>query len=363
MKGRPFLTNILPAALWAGLAACSGPDRQAEPDSAANPSLPQVQVVTPSREPLGVEIAAPGSFVAYEEATISTETGGTVAEIRVKEGSRVGRGDVLVLLDKTKAELAVRQAEAALAQAKANFEKAESELSRKEILLADRTISQGTFDTFKAQYDAATAAVDGAESALALARQRLADMTVLAPFAGVVKEKKTAPGEYVKAADPLIVLIQIDPLKLQFEVPEKHADRVSVGRQVRTSVTALPGEIFTGKISTIFPALAVQSRTIRVEALVPNHEHRLKPGFYASVQVPLSPVPGSLVVPRSALLRREGTDNVFIVEGDQVKRVAVEVGGETSSEVEILVGLTAKDRVVVSGGDVLQDGDRVQVES
>jgi RND family efflux transporter MFP subunit len=153
----------------------------------------------------------------------------------------------------------------------------------------------------------------------------------------------------------------VDPLKLQFEVPEKHAARLELGQQVRTAVSALPGETFKGKIATIFPALAVQSRTIRVEAHVPNPEFRLKPGFYASVQVPLSQVPGSMVVPRSALFRREGTENVFVLKGDRAESVVVQVGGETGEKVEILSGLSPADRVIVSGVDTLRSGDRVKV--
>jgi membrane fusion protein (multidrug efflux system) len=348
--------------LLSSFMACSREDLQPEATS-AEPPLPEVTAVAPTEDPLAIEITAPGSFIAYEDATISIETPGTVAVIRVKEGSRVRQGEVLVLLDKTKMELAVRQAEAALAQAQANFERAKSELARKQILLSDRTISQGTFDTFKAQHDSAAAAVDGADSSLALARQRLADMTVVAPFAGVIEEKMISVGEYVRPADPLLVLIQVDPLKLQFEVPEKHAARLEVGQEVRTAVSALPGKIFRGEITTIFPSLAVQSRTIRVEAQVPNPEFRLKPGFYASVQVPLSQVPGSMVVPRSALFRREGTENVFVLEGDRAESVVVQVGGNTSDKVEILSGLSPTDRVIISRVDTLRSGDRVKVGS
>lgn len=371
MKRRTFAcaTALLP--LLVGLAACNrnASPRPVEGDAASESrasdpaTIPEVSVVRPSDDPIEVEITAPGSFVAFEEATLSAETPAIVAELRVKEGTRVRRGTVLMVMEKTKAELAVKQAEAGLAQAQANFEKAKSELARKEILLSDRTISQGTFDTFKAQNDAAAAAVQGAESTLALARERLEDMTVVAPFAGVIKEKKTAIGEYVGGGDPLLVLIQDDPLKLQFEVPEKHADRLSVGQEVRTQVTALPGETFKGEISTIFPVLAVASRTIRVEALVPNRQFRLKPGFYASVQVPLSPAAGALVVPRSALFRHEGTQNVFVLRAGVAERATVQVGGETTDQVEILSGLTPSDQVVVSGVDTLRAGDRVRAES
>lgn len=363
MKRKPLFHQTALAMMLVSIVACQSREPQANGEAAGEPSLPEVSVATPSDQPLDIAITAPGSFIAFEEATISTETSGTVSEMRVKEGTRVTRGEVLLLLEKTKSELAVLQADAALAQAKANFDRAKSELDRKEILLADRTIPQGTYDTFKAQHDSAAAAVDGAESALALARRRLDDMTIVAPFSGVVKEKKCAVGEYIKPGDPLTVLIQVDPLKLQFEVPEKHAARLEVGQEVTTSVTALPGVTFTGVISTVFPSLAVESRTIHVEALVPNRDYKLIPGFYASVRVPLSPVPNSLVVPRSALFRREGTESVLILDGDHVNRIPVEVGGVNEELVEILSGLLPTHRVVVSGVDVLRSGDRVKVKS
>ncbi len=362
MKRRPYFYEVAQAVVFTSLLACGAGEPLEDGEAAAELVLPEVSVASPSQNPLNIEITAPGSFVAYEEATISTEASGAVAEIHVKEGTRVSHGAVLVLLEKTKAELAVRQADAALAQAKANFERAKSELDRKKILLADRTIPQGTYDTFKAQHDSAAAAVEGADSSLALARQTLDDMTIVAPFAGVVKEKKCAKGEYMRPGDPVIVLIQIDPLKLQFEVPEKHAARIEVGQEVSTSVTALPGATFSGKIVTVFPSLAVASRTIHVEALVPNHDYKLKPGYYASVRVPLTPAPNSLVVPRSALFRRGGTENLFVLDGDHVDLITVEVGGVTEDQVEILSGLVPTHRIVVSGVDILRAGDRVKVK-
>jgi membrane fusion protein (multidrug efflux system) len=350
----------LAAALAAGGMACSSP----EPESGAGslePAVPVVETTTPSTDVLALEIRAPGSFLAKEEATVSAEAAGTVAKLRALEGDKVSKGQVLVQLKTTKAELAVKQAEAGLAQARANFERAKSELARKQQLLEDRTIAQGTFDAFKAQHDAAAAAVDGAESGLALARQRLQDMTITAPFAGVVKDRSVSVGEYVRDADPVVEVIQIDPLKLRFEVPEKHAARLQVGQKVTTSVSARPGEVFEGRVRTIFPTLDPHSRTVRVEAEVSNPEHHLKPGFYASVRVPLAPMPNELVIPRSALLRREGIERVLVVREDRAEAVTVVVGAETSGQISVVSGLSPSDRVIVAGAEGLRSGDPVRV--
>jgi RND family efflux transporter MFP subunit len=127
-------------------------------------------------------------------------------------------------------------------------------------------------------------------------------------------------------------------------------------------VAALPGQEFAGTIQTVFPSVAVQSRTIRVDAKTPNPGYRLKPGFYATVRVPLTRLSGSLVVPRSALVRREGTENVFVVKGDRAELVRIQTGAETADRVEVVSGLAATDRVVITGAESLRSGDRVQVK-
>lgn len=330
--------------------------------AAATAAPPEVTVTMPVVATLDASIEVPGTFIPWEEAAIAALAAGTVTEVRIDEGSRVVRGELVVRLDATKAQLAVRQAEAVLAQARAGFEKAKSDLARKQTLLADRTIAPGTFDAFKAQYDAAAAGVEAAETALQLARRRLDDMTVTVPFDGIVRDKRVSVGQYVREGDTLFVLMRVDPLKLQFDLPEKYAGRVLAGQQVHATVTALPGQAFSGAVQTVFPSVAVQSRTLRINARVPNSGYRLKPGFFASVRVPLAPQPGGLAIPRAALVRREGTDHVFVVRGDQVVLVRIETGVETASQVEVLSGLSATDRIVASGLETLRDGDRVQVK-
>jgi len=334
----------------------------AAPAGSAAPQLPQVAVAAPAAVSLEATYEAPGSFIAYEEAGIAAEGAGTVDEVRIEEGSRVAQGQTLVRLDDEKATLGVRQAEAMLAQARANLERAKADLGRKQTLLNDKTIPPSTFDAFKAQYDAAAAGVEAADSTLQLAKRRLADMTITAPFAGVVRDKRVSVGQYIREGDTLFVLMRVDPLKLQFDVPEKYAERLAVGQQVNATVAALPGGTFKGTIQTVFPSVAVQSRTIRVEARVPNPGYRLKPGFFATVLLPLARLPGSLVVPRSALVRREGSENVFVVRGDRAELVRIQTGAETSDRVEVVTGLNASDQVVVTGAETLKAGDRVQVK-
>ena len=243
------------------VAACGGSGSVAAPAGEATspaagraaPAVPQVTVAAPAEASIEATYEASGSFIPFDEAEIAAEGVGPVTAVRIDEGSRVAQGQVVVALDQAKAELAVKQAEAMLVQAKANFERSKSDLTRKQTLLNDKTVAPSVYDAFKAQYDAAAAGVDAADSALQMAKRRLADMQVVAPFAGVVRDKHVSVGQYVREGDTLFVLMRVDPLKLQFDVPEKYAERLAAGQRVSATVAALPGQTFTGTILTVLP--------------------------------------------------------------------------------------------------------------
>lgn len=366
------ITTIAAGFVLLATIACRGglPAAEPEADTARTRSAEMPQRVTevtlarPTRDAVRTYTEVPGTFMPYDETTISAEATGPIDDIRVEEGTRVTKGQILVVQDATKAALAVRQAEAMLAQARANLARASADLERKQLLLNDKTIPQNQFDTYKAQHDGAAAAVDGADTTLALARQQLEDLTTVAPYAGVIREKRVSLGTYARGGDAMLVLMRIDPLKLQFELPEKYAMRITDGLEVTATVAASPGQTFSGKVRTVFPALAVQSRSARVEVIVANANYQLKPGFFATVHVPLSSLSGSIAVPRNALVRREGTDNVFVVRGgDRAELVPVQTGVETADLIEIITGLNETDQIVVEGAQTLEPGDHVKVRS
>jgi len=178
-------------------------------------------------------------------------------------------------------------------------------------------------------------------------------------LAGVIKERTVAPGAYVRDGDQLLVLMRVDPLKLVFDLPEKHAARVVERTEVRARTAAFPGHTFQGRVRLVLPVLTQESRAVRVEARVANPSFRLKPGSYGSVEVPLRSLSGSLTVPQAALVSREGTENVWIVRNDVVELARVETGVAGPDAIEIVSGLDEDAQVVISGGETLQPGDRV----
>jgi membrane fusion protein (multidrug efflux system) len=352
------------ALLAASVAACSRSGSEAAPagETAARPAaaaVPQVTVAAPAAASLEATVEAPGSFIPMRRRA-SPPGAGTVTAVRIEEGSRVARASGG---DNRPDEGGVERAagRAMLAQAKANYERS------KAIWPANRPSST----TRPSRPTSSTRSRPNTTRRPPGGCRRLRAPTGEAPAGGdddhrALLRRRARQARLgrpaVREGDTLFVLMRVDPLKLQFDVPEKYADRLAARQEVHATVAALPGQEFTGTIQTVFPSVAVQSRTIRVDASVSNPGYRLKPGFYATVRVPLTRLPGSLVVPRSALVRHEGTENVFVVRGDRAELVRIQTGAETADRVEVVSGLSATDQVVVTGAETLRSGDRVQVK-
>ncbi|MCD6451917.1 MAG: efflux RND transporter periplasmic adaptor subunit [Acidobacteria bacterium] len=322
-----------------------------------------VKVVSLTRGKLVDSISSTGSLEGSEKSAISPKISGIIKEVLVKEGDIVKKGDVLARFNDEDFRIQVRQAEAALAQAKANFENAKLELKRKEELFKEKAIPQGIYDSFKARYEMAKAQLEGAKAALALAKQYLSDTVVRAPISGVVDYRGIEPGEYYMTmrGTPIFRIVAADPIKITFSLPEKYAGKAKVGQKVVIKVDAFPKESFTGRVSVVNPSVDPISRAFKVEALIPNPGYRLKPGFFASVELIFWEKDGVYVVPQVVVKEEGGKHYLFVVEdGKAVKREVV-LGDRANSSVEVTSGVKEGDLVVVSGYEGLSDGRAVAI--
>ena len=280
----------------ASLAACSRPEAPAAAGKGATPPpLPaDVRDVAAVAQPAPAEAAAAsggearlaltGEFVAHVRSDLVPRTGGRVGEVFADEGQAVRRGQPLLQLETEYLKLDVARAEAELRRAEAAATEAGRDLERKKGLAQKGSVAQATFDRSQAGADQADAARQAARAALDLARQRLADATLVSPVDGVVAERRTDVGERLTEGTVAFVVEQTAPLKLRVRVPERYLGAVSPGTPVRATVEAFPGETFAGTVSLVGGSVDPQTRSFLVEAEFANRDRRLRPGQFARVE-------------------------------------------------------------------------------
>ncbi|NYT43967.1 efflux RND transporter periplasmic adaptor subunit [Alcaligenaceae bacterium] len=299
-----------------------------------------------------VEIALPrgvsavGTLRSEDSVMLRPEITGRIAEINFDEGGRVKKGQVLVKLD----DSVVR---AQLQQAEANLSLASSQHRRAQELTKQGFISKQARDEAASQLKVQQAAV-------ALARAQLEKTAILAPFDGMVGLRNVSVGDYVSPGIDLVPLESIDPLKVDFRIPEQFLGLVHVGIGLTLSFDALPSQQREGKVDAISPLIDVGGRSILLRATVPNTDDALRPGMFARVRLQFTDDKG-LVVPETALVPSGEAQYVYRVKDDRAERVVVQVGLRRGGQVEIVSGLQAGDVVMTSGLQKVTDGAAVRV--
>lgn len=302
-----------------------------------------------------------GTINAYEEIFISSRIEGLLNSCNVKEGAEVSKGAVLAAIDDIDYRLEVKRDEAALKQAEATLVNASQEYQRKEALMKEELVTRQQFDDISTRRALADADVDRAKAALSLAREKLSKTRIYSPLHAFVKEKKVSAGDYVRNGTPLFTLIQIDPVKLNFNVSEKDIGKLKKGQQVRFTVDAIPGKNFTGTVKTIYPSLEEKTRTLQVEAIVNNKDKMLRPGSFAKVVLYTGAARDSVLIPVTSMIYDESTVKVFVVEADRAKEVQVKTGGKYGEMIEITEGLKGGENLVIAGQQNLAGGTKVNV--
>jgi len=314
------------------------------------------------KKPLKPFIESIGTLNPFEEVTISAEVEGVMRSVKVEEGTQVSKGMLLAAIDDTDYGLEVKRAEAALRQTEATLENTRLEFKRKDTLHKEELVTKQQYDDVVTRLSLAEAEVDRAKAFLSLARLKLLKTKITSPIACVVKEKKVSVGDFVKNGTPLFVIIQPNPLKLRFTVPEKDVIRLKINQEVMLKVDGFAGTEFKGKVNIVFPNVEEKTRTLQVEALVPNNNGILKPGLFAKVILYTAGERDTVVVPVTALLYEAETVKVFIVEGDRAKERMVKLGSKYGEVMEISDGVKEGEKVVAVGQQNLSEGAKVSVQ-
>ncbi|GAB1577573.1 efflux RND transporter periplasmic adaptor subunit [Bordetella petrii] len=333
---------------WAPRWLGGGGATSAAPAAPAAPQAETVRVQTARVEQLSFTrgISAVGSLRSDESVMLRPEVAGRIQHIDFQEGQPVERGQVLVRLDDS-----VPRAE--LAQARANLALAQSHYRRAVDLQGRGFVSQQARDE-------AASNLKVQQAAAALAQARLDKMTIRAPFAGIAGLRNMSVGDYVDQGQDLAPLEAIDPLKVDFRVPEMYFSRVQVGQALTVRLDAMPGEVREGRVYAVSPLVDAGGRSVLLRATVANPDARLRPGMFARVQL-LFGTDQVLAVPEAALAPSGQSQYVFNVRDGRAHRAEVTLGERRDGKVEILTGVAAGDQVVVAGFQRLTDGAPVEV--
>lgn len=320
-----------------------------------------VRVWTAEKRSLRPYVEAIGTLNPHDIVTVSSELDGILEAIQVEEGTKIRRGQPIAEIRQMDYRLALEQSEALLKQSQANLENARLEYERKAALYREELVTRQQFDDITARLALAKADVERARAARQFASEKLAKATVYAPMDGVVKEKRVTAGDYVRNGSFLVAIIRTDLLKLAFSVSEKDVGTLRLGQDVSFAVDAFPGQAFPGRVRMIHPSLEEKTRSLLVEALVPNGDGRLKPGLFARVTLYTGPARETVVVPITALLYDGSTTKLFVVEGDRARERKVRLGRKYGEFMEIVEGLKAEEIVVTVGQNNLMEGALVHV--
>ncbi len=299
-----------------------------------------------AREALEERLPLIGSLRAREEVRLISEVDARIERIGFDEGTLVTAGTVLFEFDS-------RRQAARLADGEARHALALSELNRGRELLERRTIPPQEFDRLQAAYLSA-------EAELSQLRADLEDTSVVAPFDGVMTSRMTSVGQFITRGTELAGLIQMDPLEVEFQVPERFVSQIREGQRIRMRTVAFGDEDFEGVVDYVAPRIDPQSRSLEVKASMANSDGRLRPGQFGTIDLVFRSREDALVIPETAVRYQAG--DVFVTMVDDERRVSfqpVTAGMRLEGRIEILDGLQEGDVIVIEGFQKVGPGSKV----
>ena len=299
------------------------------------------------------------SLVAVQGVMVSAEMTGKVVQISFEPGTMVQAGDLLVQQDIAAETAQLRSAEATVALTKITLERARK-------LLAQNTSSQSVYDNADAQHKQAVAQVDNM-------RALIAKKTIRAPFTGALGIRLVNLGQILSSGNAIVSLQALDPIFVNFSLPQQQLARIRTGLAVRVKTDALPDQVIEGTITAINPQVETATRNIMVQVTVKNTRHRLRPGMFVSVTVVLPEQNTVLAIPATAVLNAPYSDSVFIVEDDKndknspparvVRQQFVQLGMRRGDFAAVIAGLKEGETVVSTGVFKLRNGQAVAVDN
>ena len=326
--------------------------------AAFQPPPEAVTTIVAAQEQWPSTLSGIGTIAAVQGVTVSADLPGTVDRIGFDSGRSVREGEVLALLD-------TRQEQAQLAAAEAQRELARLNFERMQGLLDERVIS-------RAEFDRATADSRQSDARVGEIRATIERKTIRAPFSGLLGIRRVNLGQYLSGGDALVTLQSLNPIYVNFGVPQQAMTEVRAGRSVHVTAGDVAGAGFTGRITAIDSVVDESTRNVQAQATLANPDGKLRPGMFVQTEVTLAAASTVISLPASAISYAPYGDSVFVVADlkDQggksyrgVRQQFVKVGPSRGDQISVVSGLKAGDEVVTSGVFKLRNGAAVLVNN
>src|SRR5437773_4586929 len=304
-------------------------------------------------------LSAIGSVSAVQGAIVAAELGGVVSDIKFENGGTAKKGDVLMRLD-TSAE------EALLRSSEAEAELARTDLERTRGLASQKVISKAELDAAESKFRRLTAIVDQM-------RSNIRKKTIVAPFDGEIGIRQVNVGQMINAGQQVVPLTSLNPVYVDFALPQQYLGKLFSGLEVRVTTDALPGRVFPGKLTAVNSMVDTATRNASVQATLENPDHLLRPGMFAKAEVVLPEKSAALVIPGSAVSYAPYGDSVFVIEKKKdektgketqvIRQQFVRIGEARGDFVSVTKGLKAGETIVGTGVFKLRNGMAVTINN
>src|SRR5271168_1243868 len=361
MAKRMVIMLLLMAALVGGLGFLKYRQVEAGIAMGASFQMPATAVTTviAKRDTWPSTLSVIGTVTAIEGVTVSADLPGTVDKIHFESGESVQEGDILVELD-------TRQEKAQLANIEAQRDLARIQYGRSEQLAQAGVISKSEYDNAAAQQKATEAQVNDVKAAIAR-------KTIHAPFSGVLGIRQISLGQYLAAGQAIVSLQSVNPIYVNFGVPQQDTPKMKLGRGLHVTSTDLPGEAFSGKITALDSVINEQTRNIQIQATLQNQGGKLRPGMYVQVELPLGEARDVIPLPASAINYAPYGDSVYVVTDIKdektgksyrgVRQQIVKIEGSRGDQVAVTSGVNPGDEVVSAGVFRLRNAAPVEINN
>jgi membrane fusion protein (multidrug efflux system) len=360
MAKRMILMLVVVTALLGGLGFLKYRQVEAAIAQGASfqPPPTAVTTVTAKRETWPSTLSVIGTAAAIQGVTVSADLPGTVDKIHFQSGQWVHEGDVLVELD-------TRQERAQLASLEAQRDLARINYNRAQQLVKEGVIA-------RSEYDSATAQQKATEAQVGDIRAAIARKTIRAPFTGVLGLRQVNLGQYLAAGEAIVSLQSLNPIYVNFGVPQQDTPKVAIGRSVRVTFKDLPGVAFNGRITALDSVVNEQTRNIQVQATLSNPRGKLRPGMFVQVDLPVGQSRDVIPLPASAVDYAPYGDSVFIVTEMKdakghtyrgVRQQVIKIEGSRGDQVAVVSGIDPGDEIVSAGAFRLRNGAPVLVNN